>query len=60
MNYKTQKEAARKGIITPQIQAVAEKESIEIKQLMQLIAAGQVAVPANKNHHSLDAQGIGQ
>ena len=60
MNYKTQKEAARKGIITPQIQAVAEKESIEIKQLMQLIAGGQVAVPANKNHHSLDAQGIGQ
>lgn len=60
MNYKTQKEAARKGIVTPQIKAVAEKERIDIKELMQLVAAGQVAVPANKNHKALDAQGVGK
>lgn len=58
-NYKTQMEAAKKGIITPEIKTVADKEHIEADKLRELIACGQVAVPANINHKSLSPEGIG-
>ena len=35
MNYTTQMDAARKGIITKELQAVAEKEQMDTAQLMQ-------------------------
>lgn len=38
---------------------VAQKENIEINKLMALVACGQVAIPANVNHMSLSAEGIG-
>lgn len=57
--YKTQMEAARKGLITPQMKIVAEKEGIEEEQLRQLVACGQVAIPANIRHGSLSPEGIG-
>ncbi len=60
MNYKTQMEAARKGILTPEIKTVAAKENLEPANLMQLMAEGKVVVPANKNHKSLEAEGVGQ
>jgi phosphomethylpyrimidine synthase len=60
MNYKTQMEAARKGILTPEIKTVAAKENLEPAGLMQLMAEGKVVVPANKNHKSLEAEGVGQ
>lgn len=60
MNYTTQMDAALKGIITRAMENVASKEQIEIEQLRQLIAAGKVVIPANKNHQRLDAEGIGQ
>ena len=50
MNYTTQMDAARKGINTKELQAVAEKEQMDTAQLMQLVAEGNVAIPANKNH----------
>lgn len=59
MSYKTQMEASRKGIITPQMKIVAEKENIDIKQLMKSVAEGSVAIPANINHKSLSPEGIG-
>ena len=59
MNYTTQMDAARKGIITKELQAVAEKEQMDTAQLMQLVAEGKVAIPANKNHKCLDPNGIG-
>ena len=52
-------EAAKKGIITPEIKTVADKEHIEADKLRELIACGQVAVPANINHKSLSPEGIG-
>ena len=37
-NYTTQMDAARKGILTPQMKIVAEKEFMDEKQLMKLVA----------------------
>ncbi len=59
MKYNTQMEAARKGIITPELQLVAEKEKMDIEMLRELVASGQVVIPANKNHKSLDPNGVG-
>lgn len=59
-NYKTQMEAAKKGIVTPEMETVAKKENIDVNELMVLVAAGQVAIPANVNHTALSAEGIGK
>lgn len=59
MNYTTQMDAARKGIVTPQLAAVARKEGIDEKRLLNLVAEGKVAIPANRLHTSLDPEGIG-
>lgn len=59
MSYKTQMEAAKKGIITKEIKTVAEKEQMDVNELMSLVAKGTVAIPANINHKSLSAEGIG-
>ena len=60
MNYNTQLEAARQGLLTEQMKIAAEKENIDPSKLLELVASGQVVVPANKNHLNLDPQGIGQ
>ena len=60
MNYTTQMDVAKKGIITDEMKIVAKKESIQINQLIDLMAIGQVVIPANKNHKSLDPHGIGK
>ena len=59
MEYTTQMDAARKGIATPQMKAVAEKEHMPLEQLMELVAKGQLAICANKAHTCLDPQGVG-
>ncbi len=59
MNYTTQMDAARKGIVTPQIEAVAKKEKMDTDKLMQLVAEGKVAIPANKKHTCIEAEGVG-
>ena len=58
-NYKTQMEAAKKGILTPEMETVAKKENIAPEKLMKSVACGEVAIPANINHKSLSAEGIG-
>ena len=59
-NYKTQMEAAKKGIVTPEMETVAKKENMDVNELMALVATGQVAIPANVNHTALSAEGIGK
>ena len=59
MEYTTQMDAARKGIITKEMQAVAEYENIAAEEIRELVAKGQVAIPANKNHKCLKPYGIG-
>lgn len=58
-NYKTQMEAAKKGIITPEMETVARKENLSVEQIRTWVATGTVAIPANINHTSLSAEGIG-
>ena len=58
-NYTTQMDAARKGILTPEIKTVAEKEHMETDKLMKLVAEGKVAICANKNHKALNPEGVG-
>ena len=57
--YSTQIEAARKGIITEELKTVAKKEQMSEEELISLVASGKVVICANKNHKSLDPQGIG-
>lgn len=59
-NYATQMEAAKKRIFTPEMKIVAQKENISEEQLIQSVACGEVAIPANKNHKSLSPEGIGK
>lgn len=57
--YYTQMEAAKKGIVTPQMEIVSQKENMEVEKLMELVASGQIAIPANVHHTSLSPEGIG-
>ncbi len=58
-NYSTQMEAARKGIITPELEAVAKKENRSAEELLPLMASGKMVIPANVNHKALDPNGVG-
>ena len=58
-NYTTQMDAARKGIVTPEMEIVAKKEYRTTEEIRQLVAEGQVAIPANKHHTCLNPEGVG-
>ena len=57
--YSTQMDAARKGIITPEMEAVSTYERMDVQELRELVAKGQIAIPANRNHKCLKPYGIG-
>ena len=59
MNYTTQMDAARKGIVTKEMEAVAAKEQMDIKELMDYMAKGQIIIPCNKRHTCIEPNGIG-
>ncbi|HJC11795.1 MAG TPA: phosphomethylpyrimidine synthase ThiC [Candidatus Blautia merdigallinarum] len=59
MNYTTQMDAARQGIVTPQMEAAAKKEQIDVKELQELMAQGKAVIPANKLHTCLEPNAIG-
>ncbi|WP_027622819.1 phosphomethylpyrimidine synthase ThiC [Acetivibrio clariflavus] len=58
--YTTQMDAAKRGIVTREMEIVAQKENMDIKELQQLMAQGKVIIPANKKHAALDPEGIGR
>ena len=58
-NYATQMDAARRGIITPEMEAVAEKEYRTPEEIRDLVARGQVAICANRLHACLQPNGVG-
>lgn len=60
MEYTTQMDAAKKGIITREMEIVAQKEGKTANEIMELVACGKVVIPANKNHKNLNPEGIGQ
>ena len=43
-NYTTQMDAARKGIITPEMERVSAYENFDVEELRELVAKGQVAI----------------
>lgn len=59
MQYTTQMDAARKGIITPQMERVAKKEGLSVEVIRQYVAEGKVAICANKHHTCLEPEGVG-
>lgn len=59
MTFATQMAAARRGILTPQMQQVLADEKIHETDLMARMAEGRIVVPANRNHPNLIAKGIG-
>lgn len=56
----TQLELAREGIITPQMEVVAQHEGVEAEFVRQGVAAGTIVIPANTKHTNLVPRGIGQ
>lgn len=60
MNYTTQMDAAKKGIITKEMEIVAEKEKMNVEELIRLVSEGKIAIPANKNHKNISPEGVGQ
>ena len=56
----TQIEAAKKGIVTPEIKKVAEKEDIPVDILLEKVAEGRVVIPFNKRHKGCEPCGIGE
>ena len=59
MEYTTQMDAARKCIITKEMEIAAKKENMDVKELMEYMAKGQVIIPCNKLHTSIEPNAIG-
>ncbi len=59
MEYSTQMEAARKGIITKELAYVAENEGMDKQELLGLVASGKAIIPVNKRHTCIKPSGIG-
>ncbi len=59
MAYKTQMYSAKQGIITKEMETVAKKEYKTPEEIRAKVATGEIAIPANVNHKSLSAEGIG-
>mgnify|MGYP001005320644 FL=1 len=56
----TQIDAARAGICTPEMKAVAAKEYKTPEEIRDAVAKGSIAIPANINHTTLDPEGVGE
>lgn len=56
----TQIESARKGIATKEMKQVALDEHVPLEEVMAGVAEGTIVIPANINHKSLHAYGIGK
>ena len=59
MNYTTQMDAARKGIVTKEMEIAAKKEQMDVRELMEYMAKGQVIIPCNKRHTCIEPNAIG-
>ena len=55
----TQLEFARKGIITPQMQAIAAEEGVDATVILQGVAAGRMVIFNNERHGRLKPAAVG-
>src|SRR5512145_627427 len=62
MTCRTQMFFARQGTVTPQMQRVAERESLPVETIRDEVAIGRLIIPANVNHlaQRLDPMAIGR
>ena len=58
-NYTTQMDAAKRGIVTPEMKAVAKKEYRSEEEIRDLVARGQVVICANRLHTCIEPNGVG-
>ena len=56
----TQIESAARGIITPEMEYVANAEYRTAEFIREGVAAGTIVIPANRNHKNLRPCGIGR
>ncbi|MCL2060674.1 MAG: phosphomethylpyrimidine synthase ThiC [Oscillospiraceae bacterium] len=52
LSYKTQMEAARRGIVTCEMETAARDERVPAEELMRMVASGHAVIPSNINHKS--------
>ncbi|WP_049907061.1 phosphomethylpyrimidine synthase ThiC [Halovivax asiaticus] len=57
---RTQRQAARDGTITPEMERVAEREGCEPDRVREAVATGRAVIPANHAHTALDPMIIGE
>ena len=58
--YATQMDAAKQGILTPEMETVAKEEHLAPELIRERVAKGTICIPANINHKSLHPYGIGE
>ena len=59
----TQLEAAKRGIVTPEMEYVAKVDGLDPRVVMEGVARGEIVIPANKIHLSRNLRkltGIGK
>ncbi|MGL4855028.1 MAG: phosphomethylpyrimidine synthase ThiC, partial [Lentisphaeria bacterium] len=60
MEFKTQIEFAKAGIVTQEMKIVAKSEYLDEKFICEQVASGRIVIPANRNHKNLIPIGIGR
>ncbi|MGL1894241.1 MAG: phosphomethylpyrimidine synthase ThiC [Spirochaetaceae bacterium] len=60
MKYKTQMQAAKKGIITKEMLYVAQNENLSIDLIVQEMAKGSLIIPCNINHKNIQPKAVGE
>ncbi|HET9124755.1 MAG TPA: phosphomethylpyrimidine synthase ThiC, partial [Solirubrobacteraceae bacterium] len=55
----TQMHHARQGVISPEMQRVAEREHLKPEVVRDEVARGRMIIPANVHHAALDPMAIG-
>jgi len=56
---RTQMHLARQGVVSPEMQRVAEREHLPADLIRDEVARGRMIIPANVNHTTLDPMAIG-
>ncbi len=59
MHYQTQMEAARLGMVTPEMEQVAQQEHRSVEFIREHVAEGKIAICANRHHSCLVPTGVG-
>jgi phosphomethylpyrimidine synthase len=56
---RTQMRLARAGVVSPEMQRVAEREHLKAEHVRDEVARGRMIIPANVHHRALDPMAIG-